>query len=40
MPADKVGWIFVVEDVRRAFASAKIRNVLFTPLDAVERATL
>ena len=40
MPAGNVGWIFVVEAVKRAFEKAKMKNVLFTPLDEVERMKL
>jgi hypothetical protein len=40
MPAGNVGWIFVVEAVKRAFEKAKVKNVLFTPLDEVERMKL
>jgi hypothetical protein len=40
MPAQSVGWKFVVEDVKRAFERAKIRNVMFTPLDQIERSML
>ncbi len=35
-PAGKVGYMFVVEDVKKAFERAKIRNVSFTPLDQYE----
>jgi hypothetical protein len=38
MPAEFVGFKFVVEDVKNAFARAKIRNVDFTPLDQFERS--
>jgi hypothetical protein len=34
------GWKFVVEDVKRAFQKAKIRNVRLTRLDEVERSML
>jgi hypothetical protein len=37
MPTGNVGWIFVVEAVKRAIEKAKVKNVLFTPLDEVER---
>ena len=40
MPAGNLGWIFVVEAVKRAFEKAKVRNVVFTPLDEVERMKL
>jgi len=40
MPAGNVGWIFAVDPVKRAFERAKVKNVLFTPLDQVERMTL
>jgi hypothetical protein len=36
MPAEFVGWKFVVEEVKTAFERAKVRNVDFTPLDQVE----
>jgi hypothetical protein len=36
MPADNVGYKFMVEDVKKAFERAKIRNVSFTPLDQFE----
>lgn len=36
MPAEFVGWKFVVEEVKTAFERAKVRNVAFTPLDQVE----
>ncbi|MBN1206978.1 MAG: hypothetical protein JXB05_18990 [Myxococcaceae bacterium] len=38
MPAEFVGWTFVVEEVKKAFERAKIRNVDFTPLDQFERS--
>ena len=34
------GWIIVVEAVKRAFEKAKLKNVIFTPLDEVERMKL
>jgi hypothetical protein len=37
MPAERVGYVFVVEAVKRAFERAKIRNVEFKPLDQFER---
>jgi hypothetical protein len=37
MPEGDVGWKFVVEDVKRAFEKAKIKNVEFTGLPRVER---
>jgi hypothetical protein len=40
MPAGKVGWIFAVEAVKRAFAKAKVKNVVFTRLDQFERRKL
>jgi hypothetical protein len=40
MPAGNVGWIFVVEAVKLAFEKAKVKNVVFTPLDKVERMKL
>ena len=36
MPADNVGYKFMVDDVKKAFERAKIRNVSFTPLDQFE----
>jgi hypothetical protein len=36
MPAGKVGYIFMVDRVKKAFERAKIRNVVFTPLDQYE----
>jgi hypothetical protein len=38
--ASDVAWIFVVEAVKLAFEKAKIKNVVFTPLDQVERRTI
>jgi len=38
MPAERVGYVFVVEEVKNAFQRAKIRNVDFTPLDQFERS--
>lgn len=38
MPAERVGYVFVVEEVKKAFQRAKIRNVDFTPLDQFERS--
>jgi hypothetical protein len=38
MPAHKVGHLFVVEEVKRAFEKAKISNVKFEPLDQFERS--
>jgi hypothetical protein len=32
--------VFVVDEVKRAFEKAKVKNVLFTPLDEVERMKL
>jgi hypothetical protein len=40
MPTGRSGWIFVVERVRRALEKAKIKNVVFTALDNVERMSL
>jgi hypothetical protein len=37
MPAERVGYVFVVEAVKKAFERAKIRNVEFKPLDQFER---
>jgi hypothetical protein len=36
MPADKVGYKFMVDRVKKALERAKIRNVSFTPLDQFE----
>jgi hypothetical protein len=36
MPADRFGYKFMVEGVKKAFERAKIRNVSFTPLDQFE----
>jgi len=38
MPAQRFGFVFVVEEVKKAFEQAKIRNVKFTPLDQFERS--
>ena len=38
MPAERVGYKLVVEEVKEAFERAKIRNVEFTPLDQFERS--
>lgn len=38
MPAQRFGFVFVVEAVKKAFERAKIRNVKFTPLDQFERS--
>ena len=35
-PAENVGYVFMVEAVKKAFERAKIRNVAFTPLDQYE----
>lgn len=40
MPAKRVGHVFVVEEVKRAFERAKIRNVKFEPLDQFESSVL
>lgn len=40
MPAGEVGWIFLVEAVKRAFEKAKVTNVRFTRLDELERTGL
>jgi hypothetical protein len=37
MDAEGAGYVFVVEEVKRAFERAKIRNVEFQPLDEFER---
>jgi hypothetical protein len=37
MPEGTSGWIFVVDDVKRAFEKAKIKNVEFTNLVEIER---
>ena len=38
MPAQTVGYVLVVEEVKKAFERAKIKNVGFTPLDQFERS--
>jgi hypothetical protein len=38
MSAQRVGHVFVVEAVKKAFERAKIRNVKFEPLDQFERS--
>ncbi|MBN1206565.1 MAG: hypothetical protein JXB05_16885 [Myxococcaceae bacterium] len=38
MPAQRFGFVFVVEEVKKTFERAKIRNVKFTPLDQFERS--
>jgi hypothetical protein len=38
MPSQKVAHLFVVEEVKKAFEQAKIRNVEFTPLNQFERS--
>ncbi len=38
MPAQSVGYVLVVEEVKKAFERAKIKNVSFTPLDQFERS--
>jgi len=38
MPAERGGYVLVVEEVKRAFERAKIRNVTFEPLDQFERS--
>jgi hypothetical protein len=35
-PAEKVGFIFMVDEVKKTLERAKIRNVSFTPLDQFE----
>jgi hypothetical protein len=40
MPHGNNGWIFVVDEVRRAFERAKVENVTFTALDQIEQLTL
>jgi hypothetical protein len=37
MPIDRVGWIFVVERVRRALERANVGDLVFTSLDDIER---
>jgi hypothetical protein len=37
MPAEPVGYVFVVEAVKKALERAKIRNMGFTPLAQFER---
>ena len=34
------GWIFVVEGVKQALEKAKVKNVVFKPLDAIERSAV
>jgi len=36
MPAQRFGFVFVVEAVKKALERAKVRNLRFTPLDQVE----
>ncbi|HEY8209782.1 MAG TPA: hypothetical protein VIG99_19980 [Myxococcaceae bacterium] len=36
MPSGRVGWIFAVEAVKKAFEKAKVTNVAFTSLDKKE----
>lgn len=38
MPAQRFGFVFVVEEVKKALERAKIRNVKFTPLEQFERS--
>jgi hypothetical protein len=38
MPIKRSGYVFVVEEVKKAFERAKIRNVKFEPLDQFERS--
>ncbi|MBN1205821.1 MAG: hypothetical protein JXB05_12965 [Myxococcaceae bacterium] len=38
MPSERSGYVLVVEEVKKAFERAKIRNVDFTPLDQFERS--
>ena len=38
MPAQRFGFVFVVEEVKKALERAKVRNVRFTPLDQFERS--
>jgi hypothetical protein len=40
MTTPSTGWKFVVEDVKKAFERAKIRNVMFTPVTQIERSIL
>lgn len=40
MPARRSGHVFVVEEVKKAFERAKIRNVSFEALDQVESSVL
>lgn len=40
MPSRRSGHVFVVEEVKKAFEKAKIRNVSFEPLDQVESSVL
>jgi hypothetical protein len=38
MPAERVGFVFMVEEVKRALERAKIKNVHFTSLEQFERS--
>ncbi|HLL06317.1 MAG TPA: hypothetical protein VK539_37440 [Myxococcaceae bacterium] len=38
MPAQRFGFVFVVEAVKKALERAKVRNLRFTPLDQFERS--
>jgi hypothetical protein len=38
MPAQRFGFVFVAEEVKKTFERAKIRNAKFTPLDQFERS--
>jgi hypothetical protein len=38
MPAQRFGFVFVVEEVKKALERSKVRNVEFTPLDQFERS--
>jgi hypothetical protein len=37
MPAGKTGWIFVSAEVKGAFERAKVKNIVFTPSERIER---
>lgn len=38
MPAGRGGWIVLVDEVKRAFEKAKVKNIAFKRLDEVERS--
>ncbi len=37
--SERGGWIFVLDEVKRALLDAGVKNLQFTPLDDVERMT-